>query len=131
MLTLAIDHPDPMAALRRHGIDARLAWNGDADSPALVLVEPDRENIRRLETWAGGEVTRDKRTYRVCLNFTSRLIASNHLNGHGFRFFFCRRMIISDAAERGAHTLKRLARDLGRIWRLDPNGRGRSTTRRP
>jgi hypothetical protein len=38
---LQIDHPDPMAALRSRGIDARLAWHGDHDQDALVPVTPD------------------------------------------------------------------------------------------
>jgi hypothetical protein len=44
--------PDPLAEFRRLGFDARLAWHGDDEHHALVLIEPDPENLRRL-SWAG------------------------------------------------------------------------------
>lgn len=54
MLALRTDHPDPMAELRRLGVDARLAWYGDHDSAALVFVPTDRENLHRLDRWLKG-----------------------------------------------------------------------------
>jgi hypothetical protein len=38
-----------MAALQRLGIAARIAWHGNHDRDALVLVEPTPENVARLE----------------------------------------------------------------------------------
>jgi hypothetical protein len=51
MLAVRTDHSNPLAEFRRLGIDARLAWHGDHDSDALVLVEPDPEDLRRLRMW--------------------------------------------------------------------------------
>jgi hypothetical protein len=49
MLALLTDHPDPMAEMRRLGVDARLAWHADDDGPALVLV--DAAELDRLQWW--------------------------------------------------------------------------------
>jgi hypothetical protein len=49
--TWQTDLADPMAELRRFGITASVAWHGDQDHDTLVLVEPDPENLRRLERW--------------------------------------------------------------------------------
>jgi hypothetical protein len=51
MLQLHLDLPDPLAALRSAGILATVAWRGDAEQPALVLVEAGQENLRRLGDW--------------------------------------------------------------------------------
>jgi hypothetical protein len=49
MLRVLTDALDPMEELRRFGIDARVAWQADLDGDALVLVEPDAENLARLD----------------------------------------------------------------------------------
>jgi hypothetical protein len=53
MLPLFTDLTDPLLELRQFGIDAELAWAADLDSDALVLVQPDRENLGRLERFLG------------------------------------------------------------------------------
>jgi hypothetical protein len=49
----ATDLDDPLADLRRFGIDAELAWSADFDGDGLVLVRPEPENLIRLERWLG------------------------------------------------------------------------------
>jgi hypothetical protein len=52
MLPLFVsDELDPMADLRRLGVDAAVAWHGDDNAPALVLVDPRLENLGRLALW--------------------------------------------------------------------------------
>jgi hypothetical protein len=52
MLPLFVsDELDPMAELRRQGVDARLAWHADDESAALLLIDPRLENLARLDTW--------------------------------------------------------------------------------
>jgi hypothetical protein len=45
-----------MAAFHVRGIDAHLAWHGDADTYALVFVPADPENLARLEGWIGTQI---------------------------------------------------------------------------
>jgi hypothetical protein len=40
-----------MEELRRFGIEAGVAWHADLDGNALVLIEPDAENLARLGRW--------------------------------------------------------------------------------
>jgi hypothetical protein len=53
VIAVFTDLVDPLSAFGRAGVDAQLAWNSDADSPALLLVSPDPANLRRLRMWDG------------------------------------------------------------------------------
>jgi hypothetical protein len=49
---------NPLAEFRRLGINARLAWHGDDDSHALLLVDASPDTLARLSRvglWAGAE----------------------------------------------------------------------------
>jgi hypothetical protein len=73
MLPVLTDALDPTEELRRLGIAARLAWHADSDSDALVLIESDPANLRRLESWAPRS---EKGRYFEAAGFTTAPIFS-------------------------------------------------------